>query len=390
MKWFRLAGKNEGDFMMKMEPGKISKGVFFIVLSAFSLYLIIGASAEETGQKDGGIIHVIKKGDTLWDISAEYLDNPFLWPGIWKNNKYIKNPDLIFPGNKLVIPGSGPAEKLTGEQAAGEDVNVETGTTATPAEGNVTTLQPGEVEIPERIRSGASNISSSHVNKTTGKGYVQEPPVPIIGEEMVFTGGYVADIIRSSGQITGTTEDKNISSSGDSVNILFNKEEKAVVGDRYTIFRKPKSVVNQETGKEVGSLFAPVGILEIYRVQGRDAGGRIIKSYDYISSGDHIQPVQPAAPVNAISYAAAGIKGYVVGTRRDTDLTAQYNIVYIDRGSKDGITPGAIFKVIGDGTNKIIGELMIISVHASTSTAFVTRSTEPFGTGNRVITSDVR
>jgi nucleoid-associated protein YgaU len=45
--------------------------------------------------------------DCLWRI-AEYDDiysNPFLWPRIWRaNKKIIQNPDLIFPGQVLVIP----------------------------------------------------------------------------------------------------------------------------------------------------------------------------------------------------------------------------------------------------------------------------------------------
>jgi nucleoid-associated protein YgaU len=45
--------------------------------------------------------------DSLWRISGfpEIYDNPFLWPHIWSaNQKMIPNPDLIFPGQKLVIP----------------------------------------------------------------------------------------------------------------------------------------------------------------------------------------------------------------------------------------------------------------------------------------------
>ncbi|MDA3852242.1 MAG: LysM peptidoglycan-binding domain-containing protein [Spirochaetaceae bacterium] len=45
--------------------------------------------------------------DCLWRIAGyDYIyDNPFLWPKIWRRNKrIIQNPDLIFPGQVLVIP----------------------------------------------------------------------------------------------------------------------------------------------------------------------------------------------------------------------------------------------------------------------------------------------
>lgn len=51
--------------------------------------------------------YTVRKRDTLWAISAreEILGNPFLWTKIWRrNNQIIDNPDLIYPGQKLIIP----------------------------------------------------------------------------------------------------------------------------------------------------------------------------------------------------------------------------------------------------------------------------------------------
>jgi len=47
--------------------------------------------------------HVVKKGDTLWDISALLLDDPWLWPEIWHANPKIENPHLIFPGDVISL-----------------------------------------------------------------------------------------------------------------------------------------------------------------------------------------------------------------------------------------------------------------------------------------------
>ena len=53
----------------------------------------------------GSVTYRIKKGDTLWDISATYYRNPWLYPRLAKANS-IPNPDLIFAGTRIVIPAN--------------------------------------------------------------------------------------------------------------------------------------------------------------------------------------------------------------------------------------------------------------------------------------------
>ena len=49
--------------------------------------------------------YIIQKGDTLWDLSEQWLGDPFLWPQIWDENRYILDSHWIYPGDPLVIPG---------------------------------------------------------------------------------------------------------------------------------------------------------------------------------------------------------------------------------------------------------------------------------------------
>ncbi len=62
-----------------------------------------GGTEAEAESAAGGLWYEIKWGDTLWDISATYYRNPWLYPKIAKENS-INNPDLIFAGTKLFIP----------------------------------------------------------------------------------------------------------------------------------------------------------------------------------------------------------------------------------------------------------------------------------------------
>ena len=53
---------------------------------------------------EGATYYIIKRGDTLWDLSGKFLGNPFLWPQIWDQNRYITDAHWIYPGDPLILP----------------------------------------------------------------------------------------------------------------------------------------------------------------------------------------------------------------------------------------------------------------------------------------------
>ena len=51
--------------------------------------------------------HVVRRGDTLWDLASHYYQNPHFWPTIHEaNRRVVEDPHWIYPEEVLVIPGA--------------------------------------------------------------------------------------------------------------------------------------------------------------------------------------------------------------------------------------------------------------------------------------------
>lgn len=91
--------------------------------------------------------YFVKKGDTLWDISDEYLNDPFAWPDLWEKNKHIQDPHWIYPGDSINL-GEAPAE------------NSEVKTEAKPAPGPCATAK-ADSTLPKGVSAPKGCLPSS-------------------------------------------------------------------------------------------------------------------------------------------------------------------------------------------------------------------------------------
>ncbi len=107
--------------------------------------------------------YTVVKGDTLWDISARFLKNPWQWPEVWKLNPQIKNPHLIYPGdvvalryvdgkpeltvlrNEKLAPVAAPAPRAADEGPARPVVKLEPRVHAEPLEKAIPTIPPNVI-----------------------------------------------------------------------------------------------------------------------------------------------------------------------------------------------------------------------------------------------------
>ena len=86
------------------EPvGELNEEVLQSIGNQEVIESVLAQEVSEESVESKGVWYNIKKGDTLWDISATFYRNPWLYYTIVKTNQ-IKDPDRILAGTKIFIP----------------------------------------------------------------------------------------------------------------------------------------------------------------------------------------------------------------------------------------------------------------------------------------------
>lgn len=83
--------------------------------------------------------YVVVRGDTLWDIASRFLKDPWMWPKIWWINPAIANPNLIYPGDLIVLRYENGRPVLE-VQRGHQTVRLSPHTRTTPIEGAIPTI----------------------------------------------------------------------------------------------------------------------------------------------------------------------------------------------------------------------------------------------------------
>ncbi|MEW6419397.1 MAG: LysM peptidoglycan-binding domain-containing protein [Nitrospirota bacterium] len=299
--------------------------------------------------------YIIKKGDTLWDISKGELEDPFLWPKIWKENPEIKNPDLIYPDQKIKIPLYLIKEVAPKEVAP----------------------KPVEEAVPE-IKPKIKEIKKEEP-------VVKIKPVErkyLVDKDTLISSGYIAESIKSKGEVIGAPNERTIFGKGDYAYIKAINLTKT--GDRFYIIHSTGKVKHPETGAMMGYLIEVVGVAEVVGEESNQTKVKITASFSEVTVGDLLddyyeieQPFQKDNP------RAPAISGFIVATKQRRILNSQFDIVYIDRGRKDGIEVGDIVRTISkrDIPNGII---QIISTKEKTATAIIRKCEKEITSGDKI------
>jgi hypothetical protein len=342
------------------------------------------ASADAKAEpKQEGESYTIKEGDTLWDISNAFLKDPFLWPFIWKANPSITNPDLIYPGNKLAIPSLAPIERAMKSQAEPEQKEQPVEKEPAKTEPKAAAGQP-PAGAP---LAAAGEEEHAAANKLM---VPQETPVPMMDQYSMLSAGFVSPD-ESKDLIVGSKDGKTILGYDDIVYVTIHSNEDAAIGDKFIIYKPLNKVKHPITGKDYGSLVKVLGILQL---TAKGAPGtyiaRITLSFDAAEKGSMLTPYQePTLTYNTAQAKPKEITGYLLEVMDGRTLNAQTDIVYLDKGSDDGVESGDRFVVYAKTQKEtypknLIGEVQVFLVREHTSTAIVRKSTDFMDKGDEV------
>ncbi|MEC4684792.1 MAG: LysM peptidoglycan-binding domain-containing protein [Nitrospirota bacterium] len=315
------------------------KATFIFLIISLSLLMPLRIMAGESEYVE----YTVKKGDTLWDITGGKFEDPFLWPNVWKENPTVKNPDLIFPGQHLRLP----------RYMLQKQINIRL-----PEEKEVRKEQPVPVE---KIEEKAITIA---------------PRQPfVVDADMIAASGYIDKVIPGVGKIVATPDERTLIGKDDLVYIKLYNNAVPENGKKFYAERSLGVIRHPSTGEVLGNLIELTGVIE---VTGREAGftkAKVIKSFIEIQKGDPIDNYYPIESFPLVKGKSPAVSGTVVAARDLRLISGNYDIVYIDRGSVDGVVPGSTFTLVSaEKPNRPIGKIQVISTRQKSATAIVTKS----------------
>lgn len=365
------------------------------LLAALVLTLVVReAGAQQAPPPDAPAgVYVVRPGDNLWSLSGQFLHNPFLWPRIWERNKFVVNPNRIYPGDPLLIPGFVPAPPaavaLPGEPA---------GVPAVPV--------PAPVGVPEAVAvpPAAPEAAVAGPPEPEPEPTIIAPPPAVL--RVVTRGQYdCLGFIHEGGplgvgNILRPLRDSLIIMPHDTVFLTLRPGTSVQVGEVFQVIRQGAPVLHPRTGRTAGRLVRSRGLLQVTEIQDRSIRAKVIYGCEDMAAGDTLVPYEeteiPVLGAAVPTTLSAG--GMIIHADMSRISLGELHVVYLDLGRQAGIVPGDVFAVHretgfaadprGGGrirlTPTLLGELVVVRVTDRTATARVLRSDRDLRIADRV------
>jgi hypothetical protein len=304
--------------------------------------------------------YVVVKGDTLWDISAKFLQDPWLWPEIWVANDYIANPHLIYPGDILTLVYVEGRPRLV--------------------------LQRNEViKLSPNMRQGALQDAIPSVPLNSIR--------PFLSENIVLDSEH--DVMSSPYVISGD-ERRIISGVGDQIFARGNFGG----GLHFSVYRKGETYIDPVSGEVLGYQMRFIGSGKKISQSGDVATIALNRSVEEVRIGDHVLP-SPEENIVAHYFPSAPdaeLNKQILAVESGVTQIGQYSVVVINAGDREGIALGNVMAVQRQGdavkdpyTDKLVqlpavrgGLMMIVKVFSKLSYGLIMESNRPLAVGDEV------
>lgn len=253
--------------------------------------------------------YVVQEGDTLWSIAGQFLNDPWRWKEVWRASPDVKNPNLIYPGDVIVLTLNGKNEPELTVQRYGSG-------------------QPGVVKITrggETVYKLSPQIRTSSVKKA-----IPTIPFSVIGPFLSQSKITPLGHLENAYEVSAVDEEHLLASEGKR---LYAKDLPFQKGDIVSIFKRGRLLTSPETEEVLGEEAIYLGSAQIERAN--DMSTLVLENGDKeIRIGDKILLSEkervdsyflPKAPNN-------DCLGYILSVLGGVNQIGQYDVVTIAGG----------------------------------------------------------
>jgi hypothetical protein len=316
--------------------------------------------------------HVVRRGDTLWDLARAYLQNPFLWPAIYEANRdVVENPHWIYPAERLIIP-----PHLKQPLAAADEVPaVLTGTTWAAADQDLRVVPVSADAMAADTPATVLRTLDLRRTAVTAHEYLSAPwlsAAPLTG----VTGRIASktDPAAASERMMPTLMPQ------ERVNIVVTAGGAPGVGDSLLVVRIGGRVA------QAGSVVEPVAVLRVEQAAGGVVTGRVIAQFSDARVGDLVMqvPPAPAMPVGTPVAATQTVGGQLLRFVDRGGLHGTTDLAFVSVGRAQGIGIGdelSVYVPAGDASPAV--QLAVVRVVRADETSSTARVVSVSSTGLR-------
>lgn len=326
-----------------------------IITPALLLGLLIpsfSALADELKLRDGHPDrYVVVKGDTLWDISAKFLESPWNWPKIWNVNPEVKtskdgkrvfdNPHLIYPGDVLVFRNG----KLVRETVA-EVPPEETSATYSGEQPDVTVTRE---EYGQRRKLDTGYAGRTVRLRPKVRKESLEEAIPTIPPEAIAPFLNTPLVVgrselKEAGYITVGVDERLIIATGSEFYARGLSDPNAT---DYKIFRQGSALKNPETGRVLAYEAIYLGEAKVVR-PGDPAKMEIVSVKKEILPKDRllVATAKQALPYYQPRPPKKNVRGFILASDDAVSEIGPNTVVAISLGREDGVEEGNVLRIM--------------------------------------------